>query len=122
MSTKVNVRLPDALHATVIDTAKSRGVTLTAVIVGTLNTALGLQPGPAIPAAMVPARRTRAADVVAAIGSKVTVASKLPPVPVRPERGAATPPGCPRHGSGCGFPKAGAWWCAKDQRIVAAAS
>jgi hypothetical protein len=111
MSTKVNVRLPDALHPKIIETVKSRGVTLTAVIVGTLNAGLGLEPAPASPAVMVPARRTRVAiDAVAAIGGKVTTASRLPPVAER---------GCPRHGPGCGFPKAGGWFCIKDQRIVA---
>jgi hypothetical protein len=100
-STKVNVRLPDALHATIMETVKSKGVTLTAVIVGTLNTALGLQLAPASPAAImgkpshpqvpkVP-KVPRAADVVAATGGKVTVA-------VRPKRGAAADRTCPYCG------------------------
>jgi hypothetical protein len=113
MSTKVNVRLPDALHATIMETAKSQGVTLTAVIVGTLNTGLGLQPAPASLAAMVPARRTRAAAIVAASGGKVVVASKLAPAAER---------GCPRHGPGCGFPKAGAWYCAAVGGVIPLAS
>jgi hypothetical protein len=96
----INIRNIDpALRMRLKSDAALAGVTLRTWCIGLLGGSAGstvAAPSPAVQ----PTKRERPA--------------RKPPVSVQAE-----PRGCPHHGPDCGFPKAGGWYCAKVNRVIA---
>lgn len=108
----ISLRIPSSLLEAVDEVAKVEGRSRANVIVR------AIQAGMVLPRNQEPITRSKAEKMIIARDPKPRVRETESAREVESPKATETAGRCPEHGVGCGFPKAGGWWCSEKSRIV----